>query len=212
MHSEKTSVSCESISNTSKNVFLTASKDVLEMIFSYCDLSDVQVCSTVCKQFFQTIYHEDFWKKRSAMLWNQIVPTEYPFSDLVWVEEVTETITWKRIVKHLSNSQEGKFTHSWVEDKGRLFLNCYMDDHKTIDTSLSIMIDYRFEPMSVWSGEVVVNGSGDGERVWIDGDRNWGLWTNWKMYGPGEKIFSDGVRHVGEFKNDELHGNGFIHD
>eukprot|EP01118_Nematostelium_gracile_P014033 TRINITY_DN5391_c0_g1_i1.p1 TRINITY_DN5391_c0_g1~~TRINITY_DN5391_c0_g1_i1.p1 ORF type:complete len:295 (+),score=44.26 TRINITY_DN5391_c0_g1_i1:16-900(+) len=190
------------MSTAPQNHFLTTPGDVLDVIFSQCEVKDLIRLMFVCKQFLSRMERDQNWKEGCIKLWRSIISKP----DLVWIVDSVKTLQWKTIVKFLSNnSNRGEYRYVWDTDHEELHLSRY-GPHGFIPEE-SFLINAKFE--SITFGTCLEKGNGTGTRIWTGGSRYTGQWKDWSRDGFGECVYSTGdAIYVGQWRNGDRSGRG----
>ncbi len=176
--------------------FSKVPKDILDVILDHCELVDCGALAVVCRRFRNHLENEGLWRKRSLILWKKIVPVKYLSSHLVWAKEKFGKMSWKDIVKHLSDNHVKKegCTHKWNPIRKHLKLYYYAEGEIVAEKSMVIQLRGNMEGVLI--GNVLKDGRGEGEKHFVGGDVQQGEWKNWKLDGPGEYLFPNGSHLV----------------
>eukprot|EP01118_Nematostelium_gracile_P009159 TRINITY_DN3064_c2_g1_i1.p1 TRINITY_DN3064_c2_g1~~TRINITY_DN3064_c2_g1_i1.p1 ORF type:complete len:115 (+),score=18.49 TRINITY_DN3064_c2_g1_i1:93-437(+) len=95
--------------------FSNVPKEIMEIIFSNCEVDDLAKLSSCCKRFNDLIEHEERWKQRSIGLWNRL-KTRQPEFFQVWRKATPNTMSWKKIMVSLWRKVKDNGWNSIVEE------------------------------------------------------------------------------------------------
>eukprot|EP01118_Nematostelium_gracile_P013065 TRINITY_DN4885_c0_g4_i1.p1 TRINITY_DN4885_c0_g4~~TRINITY_DN4885_c0_g4_i1.p1 ORF type:complete len:253 (+),score=56.04 TRINITY_DN4885_c0_g4_i1:128-886(+) len=187
-----------------QDFFSNVPKEILEIIFSNCEVDDLGKLSSRCKRINRLIEQEERWKERCIRLWNGVC--DHPFSVLIWAKETSNTMSWKEIMICLWRKDK---ENGWSSRKENPFSGMYFGkfhDGKKISDAKSFEIS-TFPHVQVCFGEFTATGSGEGKRICKDGDYSKGTFKGWSLEGFGEQKRSDRI-YKGEFNNRQRNGFG----
>eukprot|EP01118_Nematostelium_gracile_P005863 TRINITY_DN1869_c0_g3_i8.p1 TRINITY_DN1869_c0_g3~~TRINITY_DN1869_c0_g3_i8.p1 ORF type:complete len:199 (+),score=34.13 TRINITY_DN1869_c0_g3_i8:127-723(+) len=172
--------------------------EILDIIFLNCDLKDTPSLSLVCKKFRSRIDTEKMWKERSVALWKKKI-IDRPLSDLQWIKETVEILSWKKITKFLFNSKDGNYRYEWTKGYNSMEFNRYKGNDWI--PSKSVHIDFVSGSKSIEYGEFLNGGSGHGVTHRSRGMYN-GQLKHSSRHGQGKMIWLDGLEYEGEWSFD----------
>eukprot|EP01118_Nematostelium_gracile_P006585 TRINITY_DN2120_c0_g5_i1.p1 TRINITY_DN2120_c0_g5~~TRINITY_DN2120_c0_g5_i1.p1 ORF type:complete len:281 (-),score=23.04 TRINITY_DN2120_c0_g5_i1:30-872(-) len=173
--------------------------DILDIIFSYCDLENIPRISLVCKKFYTRINTERMWKERSIELWKET--TSHPISNLEWIKENVEILNWKKITKFLSTTKDRNYRHEWSWNRTYLYLQRFKRNQWI--PSKSVRVYFRSERIEcndkcISYGHFLKDGNGHGVSLEFNGTYN-GEWKDYSQHGQGIMTWLDGYKYEGEW-------------
>lgn len=199
----------DSFSPMLKDSFTQCSMDVLRIIISQCDPPDQKNLSIVCRRFSRLVRTETYWKKRCILYWQKNTMVEDSY--LEWITSNTKILTWKRLMKFLSEVRPSKYNHEWR--KGYQMENLYLrrfKDGKYLPEE-SVTIEISGDKIGIGLGEILEGGNGRGELRWKKPNSEEefcrGIWKEGKLHGEGERL-QNGIKEKGNFIRGELSGEG----
>lgn len=190
------------VSKSMVNRFLEVLVDVLDVIFSQCNVQDVSRISQVCKLFHSRIDSEKRWKEVGLALWKQNIGLET--AELEWVKGKVDFLTWKKMARFLNSTDHPKYRYYYDTGSGVLQLRKYKEGEYI--SSKSVDVDFKFAAISV--GDFLEEGTGYGARYFKNGEIYVGNWLAWQLHGEGDYLYEDGARYIGGFKDSLKEGQG----
>lgn len=204
--------------------FTKMPSNVLNLIFSGCEMVDLITLGRSCKRFYGLVFNERFSKLQTQFIWGRVAAPRWDFHSFLAFadkkEEYLKEVPWKTLLYQLRNRNRNgyactiKTEHSGknddsVDDKGADIITLgYFAEGELRSDAIRIVLDEN--GIGFQKGEYLINGHGKGLEYLASGEEYHGDFLDYKYHGRGTYTWKSGSKHIGSYRFGDKNGIGKV--